>query len=80
MERLWQKDPAATPFAIEEYVDFVATFLRRLRPDIAIERLSAEVPPRYLADPARSWHRHEGTPLRHYDIVRLVSQRLAEGC
>lgn len=80
MERLWQKDPAATPFAIEEYVDLVATFLRRLRPDIAIERLSAEVPPRYLADPARSWHRHEGIPLRHYDIVRLVSQRLAEGC
>lgn len=81
MERLWQEDPITLPppFTVEEYVTLVADFLRRLRPDIAIERLAAEVPPRYQADPSRSWHRDDGSHLRPEDIARLVSQRLSEG-
>ena len=57
--------------------ELVADFLRRLRPDIAIERLAAEVPPRYMADPARSWRRDDGSHLRQDDIARLVAQRLS---
>lgn len=81
LERLWHEDPAAVPppFTVEEYVSLVADFLRRLRPDIAIERLAAEVPPRYQADPARCWRRDDGSHLRPDDIARLVAQRLAEG-
>jgi uncharacterized FAD-dependent dehydrogenase len=55
----------------------VADFLRRLRPDIAVERLAAEVPPRYMANPARSWRRDDGSHLRPDDIARLVAQRLS---
>ena len=79
LERLWHEDPAAVPppFTIEEYVALVADFLRRLRPDIAIERLAAEVPPRYQADPSRSWRRDDGSHLRPDDIARLVAQWLS---
>ena len=81
MERLWQEDPTPLPppFTVEEYVTLVADFLRRLRPDIAIERLAAEVPPRYQADPSRSWHRDDCSHLRPDDIARIVAQRLSEG-
>jgi hypothetical protein len=41
--------------------------------------LAAEVPPRYQADPSRSWHRDDGSHLRPEDIARIVSQRLSEG-
>ena len=81
MERLWQEDPTTLPppFTVEEYVTLVADFLRRLRPDIAIERVAAEVPPRYQADPSRSWCRDDGSHLRPDDIARIVAQRLSEG-
>lgn len=36
-------------FDLEEYVEFVASFVERLRPGIAIERFSGEVPPRLIA-------------------------------
>ncbi len=36
-------------FELGEYVDFVVSFIERLRPDIAIDRLSGEVPPRLIA-------------------------------
>ena len=80
LERMWREDPAAVPppFTVEEYVTLVADFLRRLRPDIAIERLAAEVPPRYQADPSRCWHSSDGSHLRPEDIAHLVSQRLAD--
>lgn len=35
-------------FELEEYIDLVISFLERLSPAIAIERLAAEAPPRYL--------------------------------
>ena len=79
LERLWREDPSAVPppFTVEEYVSLVADFLRRLRPDIAVERLAAEVPPRYMANPSRSWRRDDGSHLRSDDIARLVAQRLS---
>ena len=78
LERLWHTDPTVvpSPFTVEEYVSLVADFLRRLRPDITIERLAAEVPPRYQADPSRSWLHDDGSHVRPDDIARLVAQRL----
>jgi len=35
-------------YSLEEYVDLVIDFLERLNPNIMIERLSGEVPPKYL--------------------------------
>ncbi|MEI6122147.1 MAG: TIGR01212 family radical SAM protein [Bacteroidota bacterium] len=35
-------------FGLDEYIDFIMDFLELLHPDIIIERLSGEVPPRFL--------------------------------
>lgn len=42
-------------FSVEDYLDFVVQFIERLRPDIAIERLSGEVP--VLLNEGISWGR-----------------------
>ena len=78
LERQWQQDPASLPppFSLDEYIDLVCDFLRRLRPTIAIERLAGEVPPRYQATPDRSWRRPDGSLLRNEDIPRLVDEKL----
>lgn len=34
-------------FTLESYIEFIIDFLERLNPGIAVERLAAEVPPRY---------------------------------
>ncbi|MBR4136007.1 MAG: TIGR01212 family radical SAM protein [Bacteroidales bacterium] len=56
-------------FTAESYMEFLADYLERLSPDIAIERLANEVPPRYLN--TNTWH-----GLRHQDIVQGVCVRL----
>ena len=38
-------------WTLPEYIDLLADLIERLRPDIAIGRLAASVPPRYLAVP-----------------------------
>jgi hypothetical protein len=80
MERQWHSNPASIPppFTLDQYIALLADFLRRLRPDIAIERLAAAVPPRYLADPSRSWLRPDGSHITHRDIAQLVRNRLAK--
>ena len=35
-------------FSLDEYIDFVISFTERLKPEIMIERFTAEVPPRFL--------------------------------
>jgi len=37
-------------FSLEEYIEFIIDFLELLNPDIIIERLSGEVPPRFLVN------------------------------
>lgn len=78
-ELRWRQHPASIPppFSVDEYVVLVCDFLERLRPDIVIERLAAEVPPRYQADPARSWHHPDGAPVRHSELARMVESELA---
>ncbi len=58
-------------FDLDEYVDFVSGFLARLRPGIAVERLSGEVPPQYNA--GKRW---EG--VRSDKLISLVEKNLEE--
>ena len=56
-------------FSATEYIVFLADFIERLNPEVAIERFANEVPPRYLV--AREWN-----GIRHQDIVDGVCQLL----
>ncbi len=58
-------------FSLEDYVEFVSDFLKRLRPDIAIERLSGEVPPRLIA--GKPWGR-----VRADVIITMIEDKLRE--
>lgn len=56
---------------LDEYLDFVIDMLERLRPDLYIERVAGEVPPRFVND----------TPwglVRNFEILRLLDKRLEE--
>ena len=57
-------------WTLEEYIDLLADLLERLRPDIAVGRLAASVPPRYLAVP--------GWGVRASELHRLLERRLSE--
>ena len=56
-------------FYLDECLDFVVDFLELLRPDIFIERIAGEVPPRFV----------RSTPwglIRNVEILRLLEKRL----
>ena len=57
------------PLSADDYVQFLCDYLERMSPEIVIERLSAEVPPRYLA--VSQWNL-----LRHDRLVRKVEEEL----
>lgn len=72
MEKEYAVDPSAfyRP-GLDEYLDFVIDILERLRPDLYIERVAGEVPPRFVND----------TPwglVRNFEILRLLDKRLEE--
>jgi Predicted Fe-S oxidoreductase len=57
--------------SLDEYMDLVVDILERLRPDLFIERVAGEVPPRFVNE----------TPwglVRNADILRLLDRRLEE--
>lgn len=56
-------------FELGEYFSFVASFLERLRPDIAIDRLSGEVPPRLIA--GKRWQN-----IRADGVIGLIEKEL----
>lgn len=56
-------------FDIAEYVDFVISFIERLRPDVAIDRLSGEVPPRLIA--GKRWEN-----IRSDGVIGLIEKEL----
>jgi radical SAM protein (TIGR01212 family) len=58
-------------FKLEEYIDFIIDFLERLSPDIMIERLIGEVPPRFLAYPAWSL-------LRNDQILNMIEKKMEQ--
>lgn len=63
-------------FNIQEYISLVCDLLERLRPDIMIERLAGEVPPRFQARPEQSWRRTDGRLIRNEEIGPLVNAEL----
>lgn len=71
-----EKEYAADPLAfyrpgLDEYLDFVIDILERLRPDLYIERVAGEVPPRFVND----------TPwglVRNFEILRMLDRRMEE--
>ena len=72
MEKEYAADPSAfyRP-GLDEYLDLVIDILERLRPDLYIERVAGEVPPRFVND----------TPwglVRNFEILRLLDKRLKE--
>jgi len=62
---------------LNEYVALVCDLLENLRPDLVIERLAGEVPPRYQAMPERSFRRADGRLLRNEEIPALVEAEFA---
>lgn len=70
MEREFASHPSDfVTFSLDEYLDFIADLLERLRPDLYIERFAGEVPPRFV----------NSTPwglLRNTELIRLLEQRL----
>ena len=63
-------------FSLPDYVALLCDFLERLRPDIVVERLAGEVPPRFQADPSRCWRRPDGRYLRYEETPPLVNAEL----
>lgn len=80
MERQYQDEAfrkTLLQFSLDEYISLVCDLLERLRPDLVVERLAGEVPPRYQACPERSFRRKDGRLLRNEEIPALVEAELA---
>jgi uncharacterized protein len=58
-------------FAVDEYIDFIVSFVERLRPGISIERFSGEVPPGFNA--GINWG-----GLRSDQVMNLIEKEMAE--
>jgi uncharacterized protein len=58
-------------FGLDEYVEFIISFIERLRPSLVIERFTGEVPPRFLVQ-------HHWGLLRNDEILRKIELRLEE--
>ena len=70
LAREWDEHPERFRFwTIEEYLDLFVEILRRLRPDIVVERFAGEAPPRY--------HHTEGWGLvRNEQLLAMLDARL----
>ena len=58
-------------FSLEDYLDFFTDMLERLRPDLYIERIAGEVPPRFVNE----------TPwglIRNVELLRLLDAHLEQ--
>jgi len=58
-------------FSLDEYLDFMVDLLERLRPDLFIERIAGEVPPRFV----------NSTPwglIRNAELLKLLDKKLEE--
>ena len=56
-------------FNVPEYIDFMTCVIEKLRPDIVVERIAGEVPPKFLAVPAWS-------SLRNDQLLALFEKNL----
>jgi radical SAM protein (TIGR01212 family) len=72
MENEYELNPAGFHhFSLDAYIDFIIDFLERLSPDIIIERLAGEVPPRYLLN--NFWGR-----IRYDQVLSLIEKKMIE--
>ena len=72
MEKDYQQNPEDfVSFSLDEYMDFFCDILERLRPDLYIERIAGEVPPRFVSE----------TPwglIRNAELLHMLDARLEE--
>jgi len=72
MEKLFEEKPEDfLRLDLPSYLDFIVDILERLRPDLYIERVAGEVPPRFV----------KSTPwglVRNFQILRMLDTRLEE--
>jgi len=71
-----EKEFAANPgeflrLGLDDYLDLVIDILERLRPDLSIERVAGEVPPRFVNETPWGLIRNDG-------ILRLLDKRFEE--
>lgn len=72
MEREFEEHPEDfVRMSLEEYIDFIIDILERLRPDLYIERVAGEVPPRFVKE--TQWGL-----IRNFEILHLLDKRLEE--
>jgi radical SAM protein (TIGR01212 family) len=57
--------------SLDDYIDFMVDILERLRPDLYIERIAGEVPPRFVRETPWGLIRNDG-------ILKLLDKRLEE--
>lgn len=68
----WDAHPDRFRFwTVEEYIDLFAEILRRLRPDLVVERFASEAPPRYHHTPGWGLIRNE-------TLLSMLEKRLEE--
>jgi len=72
-QQFLNNDPNFKPlfFELDEYLDFAVDFVEQLRPEIIIERIAGEAPPRYQAKPAWKAGRND-------QIMVMFQKRLEE--
>jgi radical SAM superfamily enzyme len=56
-------------FDVPEYIDFITEIIEKLRPDIVVERIAGEVPPKFLA--VSAW-----CSLRNDQLLALFEKNL----
>lgn len=72
MELEAREHPERFPdFTLEEYLDLIVEILRRLRPDLYIERVAGEVPPRFV-------EKAKWGMIRNFEILHLLDRRMEE--
>lgn len=72
MEREFEHCPDDfVSMGLEEYIDFIVDILMRLRPDLYIERIAGEVPPRFVK--VSRWGL-----VRNFELLKMLDVRLEE--
>lgn len=70
MEREYAEHPERfEQFSLDEYLDFMTDMLERLRPDLYIDRVAGEVPPRFVGE--SRWGM-----VRNFQILHMLDERM----
>ena len=74
LAREWAEDPAVVKLLSEEdYIGLVADFIERLSPEILLQRLGSEVPPKMKLAPHWNLRLHELAPRVSAELARRDS-------